>query len=85
MERSSTATGTAGQDARPTSEQDEDVLLAALAQAGVHPAYREAVRRCAEEPDEQWRFCCGSSCDPCVQQIGRAVDAYRERRPRPGI
>lgn len=59
------------------AQRDAAALLDALAQAGIHPAYREAVRRCVDEPDDQWRFCCGSSCDPCVEQIGRAVDAYR--------
>ena len=80
MERSSTIEG--GPDAAAGTDQgrDEAVLLEALTEAGIHPAYREAVRRYAAEPDEQWRYCCGSSCDPCVEQIGRAVDAYRARR-----
>ena len=69
------------------AQRDAEALLAALRQAGIHLAYREAVRRCVDEPDAQWRFCCGSSCDPCVEQIGRAVDAYRSHlaasgRPR---
>lgn len=61
----------------PAGLSDEEALLDALTQAGIHPAYREAVRRCVDEPDAQWRYCCGSSCDPCVEQMGRAVDAFR--------
>jgi hypothetical protein len=82
MERSSTMEGRPGPKAHEEQGRDDEVLLDALTQAGIHPAYREAVRRYAAEPDAQWRYCCGSSCDPCVEQIGRAVDAYRARNPQ---
>jgi hypothetical protein len=58
----------------------ERALDEALAAAGIRPAYREVVRAHLDEPDERWRFCCGSACDPCVAQIGRAVDAVRRAR-----
>ena len=58
----------------------ERALDGALAEAGIAPVYREVVRRHVDEPDERWRFCCGSACDPCVAQIGRAVDRVRADR-----
>lgn len=56
------------------------ILDAALAAVGLSTAYRETVREHLDEPDERWRYCCGGSCDPCIQQIGRAVDAVRGAR-----
>lgn len=28
-------------------------------------------------PDDDWRWCCGSNCDPCVQVLGELVDRAR--------
>ncbi|MEO6596714.1 MAG: hypothetical protein ABIP94_18360 [Planctomycetota bacterium] len=52
-------------------------LRALLAAEGVDASYLAFVTRHATEPDETWRWCCGSNCDPCVERLGRVVDAAR--------
>lgn len=54
-------------------------VAAALAETGVHHTFARTVRELLERHDEQWRVCCGSGCDPCVEALGRAVDAARRR------
>lgn len=53
-------------------------IRAELTRAGVEASYVAFVARHVDEPDAGWRWCCGSSCDPCVQALGRVVDAARE-------
>ena len=48
-----------------------------LADEGIDPSYVVFVVRHAIEPDATWRWCCGSTCDPCVTQLGRVVDRTR--------
>ena len=43
----------------------------------IDPSYLAFVRRHLHEPDPSWRWCCGSNCDPCVERLGRVVDAAR--------
>ncbi|MBL9076293.1 MAG: hypothetical protein JNL08_02240 [Planctomycetes bacterium] len=50
-----------------------------LVAEGVDGGYVPFVARHLREPDATWRWCCGSSCDPCVQALGRVVDAARQR------
>jgi hypothetical protein len=33
-----------------------------------------------DKPDDDWRWCCGSNCDPCVETLGRLVDLGRKLR-----
>lgn len=50
---------------------------ALLAAERIDPSYLTFVRRHLREPDASWRWCCGSNCDPCVERLGRVVDAAR--------
>lgn len=43
----------------------------------IDPSYLVFVLRHLHEPDANWRWCCGSHCDPCVEGLGRVVDAAR--------
>jgi len=40
-------------------------------------SYGAFVVRHVDVADATWRWCCSSSCDPCVEQLGRAVDRAR--------
>ncbi|MBL8730272.1 MAG: hypothetical protein JNM25_17775 [Planctomycetes bacterium] len=52
-------------------------IRARLADERVDASYVAFVARHLTEPDANWRWCCGSQCDPCVQALGRVVDAAR--------
>jgi len=43
----------------------------------IDPSYVVFVARHLRRDDAGWRWCCGSSCDPCVEGLGRVVDATR--------
>lgn len=58
----------------------EAAIAALLAAERIDPSYAAFVRRHLAEPDAGWRWCCGSHCDPCVEQLGRVVDAARRLR-----
>jgi len=49
----------------------------ALAEQQLDASYAAFVAQHLAVPDARWRWCCGSSCDPCVQRLGRAVDRVR--------
>jgi len=53
-------------------------IRARLRDEGVDDGYLTFVARHLSEPDGNWRWCCGSHCDPCVQALGRVVDAARD-------
>lgn len=61
------------------SEPSEFVpqVTALLVGERIDPSYLAFVRRHVAEPDASWRWCCGSNCDPCVERLGRVVDAAR--------
>jgi hypothetical protein len=62
-----------------------DARIAAwLAAEGVDASYAAFVVRHVDLDDTTWRWCCGSSCDPCVQRLGRVVDLARAARHVPG-
>ena len=48
------------------------------AKEGLDDSYTSFVAQHLDAPDANWRWCCGSNCDPCVQQLGRAVDRARQ-------
>jgi hypothetical protein len=52
-------------------------LREALAAERLDPSYEAFVLRHVAADDATWRWCCGSNCDPCVQRLGRVVDAAR--------
>ncbi|MBX3464822.1 MAG: hypothetical protein KF830_16765 [Planctomycetes bacterium] len=53
-------------------------IRARLAAERVDASYAVFVARHLTVPDAGWRWCCGSHCDPCVQALGRVVDAVRQ-------
>lgn len=59
------------------AEQREQVLEACHKE-GLDGSYVHFVARHLDVPDRDWRSCCASSCDPCVQTLGRAVDRARQ-------
>ncbi|MCA8969419.1 MAG: hypothetical protein KDC95_06535 [Planctomycetes bacterium] len=65
--------------AREGSPEFEAILTQAMQDNGIHEAFRETVRRLVFEDGDGWRRCCGSGCDPCVEQFARAVDAIRRQ------
>lgn len=63
------------------SEQEfEHQIRTLLATEQVDASYLSFVQRHLDADDAGWRWCCGSSCDPCVQRLGRVVDAARSLR-----
>lgn len=53
-------------------------IRARLAVEGIDESYLGFVARHLTEPDANWRWCCGSHCDPCVRALGRVVDVARQ-------
>lgn len=60
---------------------DEAALARTLAphfaRERVDPSCLRFVVDHVRRPDDDWRWCCGSNCDPCVERLGRIVDAAR--------
>lgn len=54
-----------------------DALQKICEREGIDASYASFVARYLDAPDKTWRWCCGSSCDPCVHSLGRAVDRAR--------
>lgn len=65
-------------------EPARSALAAGLAEEALDPSYAMFVLRHVHVPDGNWRWCCGSACDPCVQRLGRVVDRVREALGKPG-
>ncbi|MBL8733127.1 MAG: hypothetical protein JNN13_12220 [Planctomycetes bacterium] len=64
--------------ATPEPTASDHRRLQQLLQAeGVDASYAAFVLHHVHAPDADWRWCCGSNCDPCVQRLGRVVDAAR--------
>lgn len=64
----------------PAATSPEEVARAVdlgLAYAGLRPSQRGLVERYLHQHPDDWKNCCGSSCDPCVLTIGLAVDRAR--------
>jgi len=49
-----------------------------LADEAVDGSYLAFVARHVDADDATWRWCCGSTCDPCVVRLGRVVDRARQ-------
>ena len=52
-------------------------LAEICAAEGVGESYASFVATHLDAADKSWRWCCSSNCDPCVTQLGRAVDRAR--------
>ena len=55
----------------------EEALDLALEENHIDGSFRETVRNLVHDTDDRWRVCCGSACEPCVEQVARAVDRVR--------
>ena len=58
---------------------DRRALAEICAKERVDESYASFVAKHLDEADKTWRWCCSSNCDPCVTQLGRAVDRARAR------
>lgn len=52
--------------------------LALLAEERLDASYLAFVARHLDQPDDGWRWCCGSNCDPCVRRLASVVDRLRQ-------
>ena len=63
---------------QPLDDRELDRRLAeTFAHEGVDPGYLRFVVDHLRRADDEWRWRCGSNCDPCVEQLGRLVDTAR--------
>lgn len=56
----------------------DEALDLALAHHNLDASFRKMVRDLVRDTADRWRVCCGSACDPCVEQVARVVDQVRE-------
>ena len=57
----------------------DEVLDAAIREAGCDPDFRDEVRALVSRPEAEWPICCNSDCSPCVLPMLRAVTLVRKR------
>lgn len=55
----------------------EEALDLAMTTHRLDGSFRKMVRDLVHDLEDRWRVCCGSSCDPCVEQVARVVDQVR--------
>ena len=65
-------------------EGQRAAITALLDREQVDRSYLAFVTRHVDANDATWRWCCGSACDPCVERLGRVVDAARHVLCRKG-
>ena len=63
---------------RPDSRSVEAALDRALTEHQLDESFRKMVRDLVWDTDDRWRVCCGSACEPCVEQLWRAVNQVRQ-------
>ena len=56
----------------------EAAVAQALAEQRVDASYAKTIQHLVASTQDEWRYCCGSGCDPCVLLIGPVVDRARE-------
>ena len=66
----------------PSPAAANDSLIHAAIQRALQELHHDAswagaVRRLFDAEDEQWRNCCGSQCDPCVEDLARVLERAR--------
>lgn len=65
-------------DLRDPSPGEVLLLNQACQTVGLDAVWKGNVLRLHLRTDQEWRDkCCGSLCEPCVQQLARAVDEFR--------
>ena len=60
------------------SEPQRQVLASICAEEGIETSYQHFVAQHVDVADDKWRWCCNSSCDPCVETLARAVHRARQ-------
>lgn len=55
----------------------EQALREHCVRLGRDPGHVQFALQYLTVPDNAWRWCCGSNCDPCVQVLGEVVDHAR--------
>jgi hypothetical protein len=60
------------------TEEERRAIAEGARFAGLDETQHGYVRAYLHQDPKEWMFCCGSSCDPCVLTIRRAVDKTRE-------
>jgi len=58
----------------------EAELRAHCLRDGIDPGCVQFAMQHLDKPDDEWRWCGGSNCDPCVETLGRLVDLGRKLR-----
>lgn len=61
---------------------EEAAARRACARLGFPASWAGTVAARLADPHDAWRVCCGSACDPCTEQLGRAVDLARHELRR---
>ena len=60
-------------------EIPDEVLDAAIRDAGCDPDLRDDVRQLVGRPESHWPICCNSDCSPCVLPMLRAATLVKQR------
>ena len=63
--------------ANRTADIIDDAVSRSLRENGLHRAFHSTVRRYLMSGDTAWNVCCGADCDPCVNELSRAVERAR--------
>jgi hypothetical protein len=65
-------------------EISDEVIDAAIRDAGCDPELRDDVRVLVRRPEAEWPICCNSDCSPCVLPMIRAATLVKKRVGLPG-
>lgn len=57
----------------PNPEAVSAALAKASEEDGLQEWYRDCVRPLLHMPESDWPRCCGSSCEPCSEQLKRVA------------
>jgi len=57
-----------------SDEQVDTAVMQALEEVDLPPSYRITIRSLVRSRAQNWRSCCGGSCNPCIGKVEEAVD-----------
>lgn len=61
-----------------TNDDINDAVSRSLRETGIHRAYQSTVRQFLLAESDDWPVCCEADCNPCVNELSRAVERARE-------
>ena len=61
-----------------SDEQVDAVVSRILEEVGLPRTYRVSIRSLVRSRAQNWRTCCGGTCNPCIGKIEEAVDRTRQ-------